>query len=90
MWCKPIKTPPEANLVVDRDGDKSDDSNLMNITKSQKFVAKLIYLTIMRLDVCYDISGSSQFMHKPRKTHMIIAFSLLIFLKNSIDKGVYY
>nr|KAJ0188894.1 hypothetical protein LSAT_V11C900492590 [Lactuca sativa] len=52
--CKPIKTPLEAKKFATRDNDKNDEK-LENITKFQRLVGKLIYLTITRPDISYRV-----------------------------------
>ncbi|KAL4580716.1 hypothetical protein LXL04_016918 [Taraxacum kok-saghyz] len=88
LSCKPVCTPLETNLVVDRDYDDNTDSVLKNITEFQKLVGKLIYLTITRPDISYSVQVLSQFMHSPRKSHLAIAMRLLRYLKNSPGKGI--
>ena len=55
LGCKPVKTPLEANLVVNSEGDRFDDNVVDNITEFQKLVGKLIYLTITRHDISYSV-----------------------------------
>lgn len=86
LGCKPIKTPLEANFVVSRDCDK--DYFLDNITKFQKLVLKLIYLTRTRPYISYSFQNLSQFMHKPKKSHLNVVIRLLRYLKGSPGKGV--
>ena len=52
-------------------------------------IGKLIYLTITRPDISYSVQCLSQFMHRPCKVHLDIAFRLLRYLKNSPGKGVF-
>ena len=41
-----------------------DDANCY-----RRFLGKLIYLTITRLDIVYAVSVLSQFMQEPRRVH---------------------
>ena len=88
LGCKPIKTPLEANFVLDRSVNNNKDV-LINITEYQKLIGKLIYLTITRPDISYSVQCLSQFMHRPCKVHLDIAFRLLRYLKNSPRKCVF-
>lgn len=62
---------------------------LVNITEYQKLISKLIYLTITRPDISHVVQLLSQYMHKPYKSHVNIAFRLLRYLKNSLGMGVH-
>ncbi|XP_052619763.1 uncharacterized mitochondrial protein AtMg00810-like [Lactuca sativa] len=87
LGCKPASTPLEANFVPKR-SSVSSDPLLENITEFQKLVGKLIYLTITRPDISYCVQILSQFMHKPHKSHLNIAFRLLRYLKNCPGRGI--
>jgi len=39
---------------------------LNDATQYRRLVGRLIYLTIMRLELCYAVHILSQFMHEPR------------------------
>ncbi|KAL4580545.1 hypothetical protein LXL04_016743 [Taraxacum kok-saghyz] len=87
LGCKPVSTPLETNLVIDRVFD-TNDTYLDNITDFQKLIGKLIYLTITRPDISYSVQVLSQFMHKPTKYHLNVALRLLRYLKGSPGKGI--
>ena len=89
LWCKPVATPMDLNLVVSEHGINSNDELIANVTEYQKLIGKLIYLTITRPDISYSVQVLSQFMHRPCKIHLDIAFRLLRYLKNSPGKGVF-
>lgn len=72
LGCKPVTTPLETHLVVNYGDLTKNDELLVNITEFQKLISKLIYLTITRPDILYDVKVLSQFMHKPRKSHLKI------------------
>ncbi|GJX44169.1 hypothetical protein Tco_0260845 [Tanacetum coccineum] len=67
--------PIEIDLVLDK------------ITKYQKLIRKLIYITHTRPDISYVVH--CQFMHKPLKSHLKIALKVLRYLKGSHGKGVH-
>ncbi|XP_023742003.1 secreted RxLR effector protein 161-like [Lactuca sativa] len=89
LGCKPVKTPLEVNFVFSRDCDDNSDL-IRNITELQKLLGKLIYLTVTRPDNSYAVQVLSQFMHKPRKSHLNVAFRLLRYLKECPGKGVVF
>nr|KAJ0191767.1 hypothetical protein LSAT_V11C800422600 [Lactuca sativa] len=88
LACKPVNTPLEVNFVVSSSNKNEKENFLENKTEFQKQIGKLIYLTITRLDISYAVQVLSQYMHKPRKSHLNLAFRLLRYLKNSPGKGV--
>ena len=77
LGCKPLSTPLETNFIVSSGDTNEKDRLLENKKKIQKLIGKLIYLTITRPDISYVVQVLSQYMHKPRKSHLKIAFRLL-------------
>ena len=45
-------------------------------------------MTIIRPDISYTVQTLSQFMHRPRKSHLEIALRLLKYLKQSPRKRI--
>ncbi|GJW19214.1 putative RNA-directed DNA polymerase [Tanacetum coccineum] len=88
LACKPSATPLEQNLVVSNE-PTSTDSVIDNVTEYQKLIGKLIYLTHTRPDISYSVHCLSQFMHKPLKSHLKIAFKVLRYLKNNPGMGIH-
>lgn len=89
LGCKSVNTPLETNILIKADENKKENSLLENKTEFQKIIGKLIYLTVTRPDISYAVQVLSQFMHKPKKSHLKIVFRLLRYLKNSPGKGVF-
>ncbi|XP_068329675.1 uncharacterized mitochondrial protein AtMg00810-like [Pyrus communis] len=82
--CKPAHTPLDSKLCL------HDHSKLLcNVTKYQRLVSKLIYLTITRPDISYAVSIISQFMHAPTLGHMHIVKRILQYLKGSFGRGLF-
>uniref|UniRef100_A0A3Q7G191 Reverse transcriptase Ty1/copia-type domain-containing protein n=1 Tax=Solanum lycopersicum TaxID=4081 RepID=A0A3Q7G191_SOLLC len=57
-------------------------------TPLEKLVGKLLYLTMTRPDISYAVQNLSQFMHKPKKSHMEGALRVIKYLKNAPGFGV--
>lgn len=89
LGSKPIKTPLEVNFVFNHDCDDNSNYNV-NITKFQKLMGKFIYLTVTRSYISYVVQVLSQYMHKPHKSHLNVAFRLLQYLKDCPRKGVLF
>ncbi|GKV47195.1 hypothetical protein SLEP1_g54115 [Rubroshorea leprosula] len=66
----------------------SDGSLLEDPSLYRRLVGRLIYLTIMRPDICFAVNILSQFMQSPRKPHLDAAHHLLHYLKKTLGQGI--
>ncbi|GKC09145.1 hypothetical protein Tco_1000755 [Tanacetum coccineum] len=89
LACKPCSTPikvnPDDKKVVAKYGD---DVPLTGITNYQKLKGKLIYLTMTRPDISYDVHCLSQVMYKPMQSYLRLAFRVLRYLKKEPGLGI--
>lgn len=80
----PMRLPLEARLKL-----TSDAGDLLpSPTEYQRLFEKLIYLTITRPDIAFDVHTLSQFMHKPTTVHMQAAKRILRYLNSSPGQGI--
>ena len=81
--CRPVDTPidPNQKLGDDKEGD------MVNTTRYQKLVGKLIYLSRTRPDIAFAVSLVSQFMHSPYKKHLEVVYRILRCLKGTPGKS---
>nr|GEV94105.1 ribonuclease H-like domain-containing protein [Tanacetum cinerariifolium] len=84
---KPSNLPMQPNISLTSEPSDTDPL-LDNVTKYQKLIGKLIYLTTTRSDIVYTVSCLSQFMHNPLKSHMKTALKVIRYLKGSPGKGI--
>ena len=75
---KPMHTPLEPNdkltsVEHDRCIGVQDDPLFEDISKYQKLIGKLIYLTITRTDICFVGQLLSQFMQHPKQSRWLAA-----------------
>lgn len=56
----------------------------------QKFVGKLLYLTVSRPDIAYIVHHLSQFLQAPRAPHMLAVQRVLRYLKGTRYQGLFY
>ncbi|CAA0816600.1 cysteine-rich RLK (RECEPTOR-like protein kinase) 8 [Striga hermonthica] len=83
---KPMTTPMESCLKLAKDGGKL----LEDATFFHQLVGSLFYLTITRPNICFGVGVISQFMDKPRETHLIAAKRILRYIKSTLNFGLRY
>ena len=79
-----IPISPSTRLSIDTDTSPIDSKAY------QVLVGQLLYLTKTRLDICYTTSILSRYMHSPQQAHWDAALSLLAYLSNTPDLGLWY
>lgn len=78
--AKPAGTPLEANVkltseeynrfIHDQSSLETEDKLLADAGKYQRLIGRLLYLTMTRVDIAYVVQILSQYMHKPKQSHM--------------------
>ena len=71
--CKPCKIPMDQNLKL----SKHHGQLLADPGIYRRLVGRLLYLTITRPNLAYSVHKLSQFMPKPRKSHLDAAYKIL-------------
>ncbi|XP_019154280.1 PREDICTED: uncharacterized protein LOC109150752 [Ipomoea nil] len=86
LSCKPVKTPMVTSIKFSKDiGNKLEDAS-----QFKKLVGKLLYLTITRPDISYEIQQLSQFLNCPTCIHMQAAHMVLRYVKASPGQGLFF
>ncbi|XP_057962267.1 uncharacterized mitochondrial protein AtMg00810-like [Malania oleifera] len=84
LGAKPCNLPMEPNLTL----SETDDKLNLNPASYRRLVGKLIYLTITGPDLAYALHTLSQFMDKPRTSHLDAACQVLRYLKQLFGQGI--
>lgn len=74
----------EQNLKL----NKVEQEPLTDATRYRRLVRRLLYLTVTRPDITYNVQILSQFLDKPRQSHYIAATRVLRYLKNNPGQGI--
>ena len=78
--------PPE--VIVGKSVDllgKSIDSSLY-----RSMIGSLLYLTVSRPDISYNVGVCARYQANPKESHMIALKRIIKYVKTTIDFGVWY
>jgi len=53
-------------------------------------VGSLRYLSNSRPNICYSVSVINEFMHDPRKYHLIVVKRILRYIKDTMEFGLLF
>lgn len=82
LGCKPRSTPMDANTQLYLD----DEKLISDSTSYRRVVGHLLYLTITSPDLTYAVNKLSQFVSKPRTSHMEATLKVLKYIKGTIGQ----
>ncbi len=69
----------------------ADEGDLVEDTIMYKcIVGSLIYMTITRPDLSYEVGVVNQFMQTPRKPHLDAVRHILRYIKHILQCGIFY
>ncbi|WVZ03114.1 hypothetical protein V8G54_023920 [Vigna mungo] len=82
----PVDTPMEVNVKYRRhEGELLDDP-----TQYRKLVGSLIYVTITRPDISYDVHTVSKFMQSPRHFHFSAVQHIIKYFLGTSSRGLFF
>nr|GEU50924.1 hypothetical protein [Tanacetum cinerariifolium] len=80
----PFPLPQNMKLSLDKGAPISDPESYRGL------VRRLLYLSMTRPDISYDVQHLSQLVSSPKEPRLQATTHLLRYLKGSINKGLYY
>ncbi|XP_070005808.1 uncharacterized mitochondrial protein AtMg00810-like [Nicotiana sylvestris] len=96
--AKPAITPLDFNMKLttkeyDEHTNKGKevadgDEELSDLNPYQKLIGKLLYLTMTRPDIAFNVQTLSQFLQKPKRYHMEAALGIGRYLKQQPGQGI--
>ncbi|XP_031281122.1 uncharacterized protein LOC116139592 [Pistacia vera] len=66
------------------------DPALVDHSVYQKLIGKLLYLCLTRPDLSFAVNLLSQFMHKPKQSHLHAALKIVRYVKGSPGLGLFF
>jgi hypothetical protein len=81
---KPLKLPLEQNFKL----TKTSGAPLSDPSSYRRLIGRLLYLTIIRPDICYLVQILSQYMDTPTSIHLATAYRVLRYIKSAPGQGI--
>ena len=83
---KPAETP----IIVHHGLQMIEGEKLVDRGQYQRMVGKLIYLAYTQPDIAYAVGVVSRFLHQPQVQHMTTVIRILMYLKGTSSRGIFY
>lgn len=84
--CKPASTPIDPSVKL----GNTEENIPVDKRMYQRLVRKLICLSHTRPNVAFALSLVSQFMHQPKEIHLQVALRIVLYLKETPDRGILF
>ncbi|KAL9858133.1 putative RNA-directed DNA polymerase [Arabidopsis thaliana] len=86
LGCKPSSVPMIPNQkLLKTDGELLEDKELYRC-----LVGRLMYLTITRPDITFDVNKLCQFSSAPHTSHLTAVYKVLQYIKGTVGLGLFY
>ncbi|XP_055800317.1 secreted RxLR effector protein 161-like [Solanum dulcamara] len=92
---KPTATPLESRsklttVEYDKAVGAERDEALEEVSKYQRLIGRLLYVTITRPDISFSVQTLSQFMQEPKTSHWEATIRVVRYLKNAPVQGLIF
>ena len=81
-----MKTLMEINLKLSKD----DGELLHDAEMHRRLIGRLLFLTITRPDITCSVHRLCQFMSKPRKPHLKVAYRIIQYIEGTLGQGLLF
>ncbi|KAJ9540013.1 hypothetical protein OSB04_026519 [Centaurea solstitialis] len=82
---RPSAFPMDQNLKL----LANDDTPEVNAAQYRRLIGRLLYLTVTRPDITFAVNLLSQFLSRPRQSHLDAATRVLRYLKLTAGQGIF-
>lgn len=86
LAAKPVKSPMEQNLKL----SNYHRELLTGPSQYRKLIGKLLYLTLTKLDITFNVHQLSQFLSQFRQPRLQLATTILKYLKGTPGQGLFF
>lgn len=86
LACKPTNTPMDLRNQL----NANDGEPISNCYQYRRLIGRLLYLTLSRPDISFDVHKLSQFISQPKSTHLRATHHLLRYLKSAPGQGLWF
>lgn len=76
-------------IEYDKHVGHNGDEELQDVASYQRLVGKLLYLTITRPGIYFEVQVLSQFMQHPKKSHLDATLRVVMYIKGSPGLGIF-
>ena len=84
--CKPVSTPMITGCKLSKD----DESKEVDQRLYRSMIGSLLYVTASRPDVIQVVGQVARFQAAPKETHIIAVKRIFMYLKGTMDFGIWY
>jgi len=85
--CTSIEFDSFISKIPSNEAD-TEDKELENDGPYERLIGRLLYLTMTRIDISYVVHVLSQYMHRPKQSHIDVALRVVRYIKTASRLGL--